>query len=109
MSDAAANPPEDVKPDPAAADTKEGIKSDENFINLRVCAQDHQELHFRIKRTTKMQKLMTTYCGKQGLEQKNVRFLFDGEAIKPEDTPESLDMEDKDAIDVMQQQTGGGH
>ena len=42
-----------------------------------------------------------------GLTASSVRFLFDGEAVAPEDTPESQEMEEGDAIDVMHQQTGG--
>lgn len=34
----------------------------------------------------------------------NVRFLFDGERVNNDDTPDSLEMEDGDALDVMVQQ-----
>jgi len=36
-----------------------------------------------------------------------MRFRFDGQPINETDTPSQLDMEDGDAIDVFQQQTGG--
>eukprot|EP00036_Acanthoecidae_sp_10tr_P009166 CAMPEP_0182920946 /NCGR_PEP_ID=MMETSP0105_2-20130417/3827_1 /TAXON_ID=81532 ORGANISM="Acanthoeca-like sp., Strain 10tr" /NCGR_SAMPLE_ID=MMETSP0105_2 /ASSEMBLY_ACC=CAM_ASM_000205 /LENGTH=99 /DNA_ID=CAMNT_0025058421 /DNA_START=63 /DNA_END=362 /DNA_ORIENTATION=- len=93
--------------DAAAPDTKAGVKEEGDFINLRVVAQDNQELHFKIKRSTPMRKLISTYCKKKGLQADSVRFLFDGEQINPEATPETMDMEDKDVIDVMYQQTGG--
>ena len=35
------------------------------------------------------------------------RFIFDGERIKESDTPETLEMENGDEIDVMVEQTGG--
>eukprot|EP00040_Diaphanoeca_grandis_P038577 m.256795 g.256795 ORF g.256795 m.256795 type:complete len:106 (-) comp34699_c0_seq1:109-426(-) len=91
------------------ADTKDGVKEEggENFINLRVVAQDNNELHFKIKRSTPMRKLISAYCKKQGLNAASVRFLFDGETISPDATPDSMEMEDKDVIDVMYQQTGG--
>jgi small ubiquitin-related modifier len=38
----------------------------------------------------------------------SMRFRFDGQPINETDTPAQLDMEDGDAIDVFQQQTGGG-
>ena len=38
----------------------------------------------------------------------SVRFLFDGNRISPNQTPEELDMEDNDVIDVMVEQQGGG-
>lgn len=43
-----------------------GVKAEEeNFINLRVVAQDNQELHFKIKRSTPMRRLIGTYCKKK--------------------------------------------
>ena len=36
-----------------------------------------------------------------------VRFRFDGNPVKETDTPEGLEMEDEDTIDVFQSQTGG--
>ena len=53
-----------------------------------------------------MRKLIAAYCKKQGLNSQSVRFLFDGEQIGGNGTADSLDMEDKDVIDVMYQQTG---
>ena len=35
------------------------------------------------------------------------RFIFDGERIKDTDTPQILDMDNGDEIDVMVEQTGG--
>eukprot|EP00039_Didymoeca_costata_P018317 m.333028 g.333028 ORF g.333028 m.333028 type:complete len:102 (-) comp17048_c0_seq1:136-441(-) len=90
----------DVKPGAAADD-------DSKHINLKVMAQDNTEVHFKIKRSTKMSKLIEAYCKRQGLQSGSIRFLFDGQQVGPDDSPESLDMEDNDCIDVMQQQTGG--
>ena len=70
-------------------------------------AQDSTEVHFKIKRSTPMRKLINAYCKKQGIDATNVRFLFDGENIKVDDTPDKLQMDENDCIDVMQQQTGG--
>lgn len=36
-----------------------------------------------------------------------LRFRFDGSAISETDTPNGLDMENDDTIDVFTQQTGG--
>ena len=38
----------------------------------------------------------------------SVRFLFDGNRVNPTQTPQDLDMEDGDVIDVMVEQQGGG-
>ena len=70
-------------------------------------AQDNTEVHFKIKRSTPMRKLIDAYCKRQGVASNNVRFLFDGENIKADDTPDKLEMDEGDCIDVMQQQTGG--
>lgn len=43
----------------------------------------------------------------QKLVQTTVRFRFDGQPISENDTPQGLEMEDGDTIEVFQQQTGG--
>jgi hypothetical protein len=44
---------------------------------------------------------------RQGLDRKNVRFMYDGNALQDDNTPEKLEMDNDDVIDVMQAQTGG--
>jgi Ubiquitin-2 like Rad60 SUMO-like len=61
-------------------------------------------MFFKIKRTTPFNKLMHAYCLRQGKVLTALRFLYDGERISENDTPESLDMEDEDTIDVMIEQ-----
>ncbi|BHF57210.1 Small ubiquitin-related modifier 2 [Sparganum proliferum] len=58
-------------------------------INLTVHGQDGSVIHFKIKRTTPLKKLMTAYCDRLGLTLSNVRFTCDGEHVQQEDTPES--------------------
>lgn len=50
---------------------------------------------------------MDAYCQRQGLSNNQCRFIFDGERIKEDDTPSTLEMENGDEIDVMVEQTGG--
>ena len=45
--------------------------------------------------------------GVQGANSASIRFLLDGDPINVTDTPDTLEMEDGDVIDVHQQQTGG--
>ena len=47
------------------------------------------------------------HCLFQNLDVNTVRFRFDGEPINEVDTPESLEMDDGDTIEVYLQQTGG--
>lgn len=78
-----------------------------SHINIKVKTND-SEIHFRIKRSTPLSKLMNTYCEKQGKPAGSVRFMLDGARIEDHQTPDDLDMEDGDAIDAMIQQVGGG-
>jgi small ubiquitin-related modifier len=74
---------------------------------LKVATQDGSEVHFKIKRTTQLKKLMAAFCERQGMSLQNARFSFEGRVLQEEDTPALLEMEDHDMIDCTTQQTGG--
>eukprot|EP01016_Furgasonia_blochmanni_P011665 TRINITY_DN1537_c0_g1_i2.p1 TRINITY_DN1537_c0_g1~~TRINITY_DN1537_c0_g1_i2.p1 ORF type:complete len:188 (+),score=13.31 TRINITY_DN1537_c0_g1_i2:65-628(+) len=78
-----------------------------DYLNLKVKSQDGEEVFFRIRKTTQLKKLMDAYCQRQSVSFQNVRFLFDGERISDTQTPEQLQMENGDEIDVVIEQTGG--
>ena len=59
------------------------------------------EIYFSLKPTTPLQKLMQVYCNRQGMDMKNLRFMYDGKRIEGAQTPADLDMEDGDTIDVQ--------
>uniref|UniRef100_A0A2K5UEH4 Small ubiquitin like modifier 3 n=1 Tax=Macaca fascicularis TaxID=9541 RepID=A0A2K5UEH4_MACFA len=86
---------------------KEGVKTENDHINLKVAEQDGSVVQFKITRHTPLSKLMKAYCERQGLSMRQIRFRFDGQPINETDTPAQLEMEDEDTIDVFQQQTGG--
>ena len=86
----------------SAADAKGG-----EHLSLKVKSQDGNEVFFKVKKTTTFSKVMTAYCKKVGADMDSVRFLFDGQRLRAEQTPADLDMEDEDEIDAMVQQTGG--
>ncbi|XP_068829107.1 small ubiquitin-related modifier 3 isoform X1 [Capricornis sumatraensis] len=88
-------------------DLNEGVKTENDHINLKVAGQDGSVVQFKIKRHTPLSKLMKAYCERQGLSMRQIRFRFDGQPINETDTPAQLEMEDEDTIDVFQQQTGG--
>eukprot|EP00339_Tiarina_fusa_P004581 CAMPEP_0117042784 /NCGR_PEP_ID=MMETSP0472-20121206/29773_1 /TAXON_ID=693140 ORGANISM="Tiarina fusus, Strain LIS" /NCGR_SAMPLE_ID=MMETSP0472 /ASSEMBLY_ACC=CAM_ASM_000603 /LENGTH=111 /DNA_ID=CAMNT_0004754117 /DNA_START=19 /DNA_END=354 /DNA_ORIENTATION=- len=88
-----------------AEETKPATATD--HINLRVVAQDGNEVYFKIRKTTPMKKLMGAYCERQGVAMDSIRFLFNGQRIQPEQDPSQLDMEDSDVIDAVLAQTGG--
>jgi len=96
--------------DPAEANqspTDEKKGDNPEHINIKVVSDDNSEVFFKIKRTTPFRKLMDAYCQRQGKSLTTVRFLYDGERISPDQTPEQLEMEDEDTIDVMIEQIGG--
>ena len=62
---------------------------------------------FKCKPDTKLEKLMRAFCQRQGVAMESVRFLFDGNRIRENQTPNELEMEDGDSIDVVVAQVGG--
>ncbi|OAA59638.1 ubiquitin-like modifier [Niveomyces insectorum RCEF 264] len=75
-------------------------------LNIKV-TDNNNEVFFKIKRTTKLEKLMAAFCERQGKSMSSVRFLFDGQRVQLSDTPESLEMQDSDTLEVHQEQLGG--
>jgi len=58
-------------------------------LNIKV-TDNNNEVFFKIKRSTKLEKLMNAFCERQGKEFKTVRFLFDGTRVTGQDTPDSV-------------------
>ena len=58
------------------------------------------EIWFSIKPTTPLGRLMQAYCNRQGMDVKNLRFVYDGKRIEEAQTPADIDMEDGDFIVV---------
>jgi small ubiquitin-related modifier len=94
---------EQEKKTPAAdADT------DNAAITLKVVDVGGDEMFFKVKKTTKMKKIMDAYADKKGVSFQSLRFMKDGLRIKEDDTPKMLEMEDDDQIDVRIETIGGG-
>eukprot|EP00922_Rhytidocystis_sp_ex-Travisia-forbesii_P000763 GHVS01001106.1.p1 GENE.GHVS01001106.1~~GHVS01001106.1.p1 ORF type:complete len:157 (+),score=60.42 GHVS01001106.1:206-676(+) len=85
-----------------------GGKEVGEHLQLKVRSPDGSEVYFKIKKRTKLEKLMNAYCNRLGQSPDAVRFLFDGERVKGDKTPDELGIEDGDVIDAMVQQVGGG-
>ena len=75
-------------------------------IHLKTFTQDGNELYFKCKRAAPLKQLMDSFCNRQGIATYSVRFVFDGSKIDERQTPEQLDMEDGDVLDVMFEQEG---
>ena len=72
------------------ADDGEDKKPDAEAINLKVITQDGNEIYFKCKMTTPLQKLMNAFCQRQGVTMQSVRFLFDGQRLGPNQTPKEV-------------------
>ncbi|KAG5967183.1 hypothetical protein E4U57_001153 [Claviceps arundinis] len=75
-------------------------------LNIKV-TDNNNDVYFKIKRSTKLEKLMNAFCERQGKVITSVRFLFDGSRVQPTDTPDALEMADGDTLEVHQEQVGG--
>ncbi|KAK2629766.1 hypothetical protein QTJ16_000586 [Diplocarpon rosae] len=76
-------------------------------INIKVKDQAGREVLFKIKKSTLLKKVMSAFCERQEVDPKAVRFLYDGTRLQDNDTPEGLEMEDEDCIEVFAEQLGG--
>ncbi|XYA01316.1 SUMO protein smt3 [Meyerozyma guilliermondii] len=81
-------------------------KPDNTHINLKV-SDGSAEIFFKIKRTTPMRRLMEAFCKRQGKSMDTIRFLIDGARVGPDNTPDSLELEDGDVIEAHREQVGG--
>jgi hypothetical protein len=88
----------ETAPKPEAADSQ--------HINLKV-SDGNSEVYFKIKKATQLKRLMDAFCKRQGRPASSLRFLYDGQRIEAEDTPESLDMDEGDVIEAHREQVGG--
>jgi len=66
-----------------------------------VKAHDGGIVTFRLEYSTKMEKLFLSYAQHKRIERSSLRFLLDGDRIKPEDTPRSLKLEGIGRFDVL--------
>mmetsp|Transcript_13962 Transcript_13962/g.40484 ORF Transcript_13962/g.40484 Transcript_13962/m.40484 type:complete len:92 (+) Transcript_13962:62-337(+) len=85
--------------------SSEGVKAE--TINILVRDQTSGEVHFKVKPHTKFSKVMDAYCSKKAVAGDSIRFMFDGSRIQRDSTPASLELEDGDVIDAVQEQIGG--
>eukprot|EP00798_Chlamydomonas_sp_ICE-L_P027020 gene27020-2247_t len=65
------------------------------------------EVTFKVKPTTKFSKIIDAYCAKKAIDSSTIRFMFDGNRIQKDSTPQELEMEDSDIVDALVEQIGG--
>lgn len=69
-------------------------------LNIKV-TDNNNEVFFKIKRSTKLEKLMTAFCERQGKTLASVRFLFEGQRVQPTDTPDTVSPRIFDGYDFL--------
>ncbi|CAE6229107.1 unnamed protein product [Arabidopsis arenosa] len=57
--------------------------------------------YFRMKRKCLLSRLMKLYCESKNLDFENVIFLYNGRRLRPELTPDDVDMENGAAIEAI--------
>mmetsp|Transcript_84663 Transcript_84663/g.137256 ORF Transcript_84663/g.137256 Transcript_84663/m.137256 type:complete len:118 (-) Transcript_84663:679-1032(-) len=93
----------DVKGEAGAVKGEAGDES----ITITVKHAANDEVQFKIKKKTKLSKVMDAYCNKQGVDRKSLRFLFDGQRIADDATGIELELEEGDQIEAFAMQVGG--
>jgi hypothetical protein len=69
--------------------TEQEAPANSEHLNIKV-TDNNNEVFFKIKRNTKLEKLMKAFCERQGKSMTSVRFLFDGTRVQPTDTPDAV-------------------
>ncbi|KAK9808208.1 hypothetical protein WJX73_009073 [Symbiochloris irregularis] len=79
----------------------------EEAFHIVVKDQANSEIQFKVKPSTKFGKIMASYAANRSIDQKSVRFLYDGRTLQSEETPASVGMESEDVVDAVIEQIGG--
>lgn len=76
---------------------------DASMLQLTVRNQEGSTTQFRIKKSTRLQKLMNVYCDRFGVQTSQVSFtaVRAKELILPDDTAEALGLENDDLIEAF--------
>ena len=78
------------------------LKQNPDSIPLKVQNSERKgAVTIYIGQKSKMLELMHRYAEEKNLKLKELCFKFDGETLDPNDTPETLDLEGNECIDVF--------
>lgn len=76
-------------------------------LNIMLRDQTGEKTFFKVKKTTKLDKVFNAYSQRKGVNATSLRFLFDGQRVRGDQTPQDIDMDDGDQLDCMLEQQGG--
>ena len=65
------------------------------------CPQEGYSRLLTTRSSDPLGRLMDAYCQIEDAHMDDVRFVFDGEPLDPESTPEDLEMDDRDVVEVF--------
>ncbi|XP_070573406.1 NFATC2-interacting protein-like [Ptychodera flava] len=85
----------------ATSDPNDVSESDNDYVQIKVQGKDKSKKIISIKRTDPLERLMEEYSSWKQIPRNKVTFFFDGDKLSPQNTPQDLDMETDDVIDVM--------
>jgi len=66
-----------------------------------------RNIKFQQKRASTLQRSLDEAAKQLNMDRGSLRFTYDGLAVRGEETPESLEMQQGDTIDAHLQQEGG--
>ena len=75
------------------------------FIKLDVRSEDGGKISFKLKQNVSLSKLRMSYSERVGLPVSSLRFFVNGSRINDE-TPDQLEIEDGEEVDVFREQGG---
>lgn len=82
-------------------------KKKKKHFKIKISGGDGGMTYFKVRGTTKLQKVMDAYLERKGLIQSTVRFMLDGERISMSKSMKDLEIHEGCTIDVVTEQTGG--
>jgi len=78
-----------------------------DVIRLKVVREGKDVIQFKVKQTTPIGMMKKAYSKQVGIPIYSLRFLWDGQRINDDDTPEKMEMEEGDIIEAYPEQKGG--
>ncbi|GAA6012829.1 hypothetical protein JCM10207_005377 [Rhodosporidiobolus poonsookiae] len=86
------------------------VKPENQHISLKIQGAGFPELVIKVKRTTKLSKMMNAYCDRAGKNMNEIRFMHDGNKLAAHQVVGDLELDDDEneaVIDVAQEAVGG--
>ena len=71
-------------------------QDDDGTLSIKVRDQSNGEVVFKVKRTSKFNRVLDAFCSKKSWNAEQVRFIFDGQRVMEEHTPDDLGLENGD-------------